>query len=127
MHDCSIIPLAWFQTLLEFAVTQFTYLWLAVCLSLSGCRAIQPDYSLFKTEHERSIDELWREGYGKDNPNIDRIRDRELPLNFDGTPNTFESTAEQVGERALGNALAFALFEGIPAMFRGLFEKIHRR
>lgn len=94
--------------------------------ALSGCRALQPEYSLFKTDHEERVDELWRQGYGYSNPNVDRIKNGQTSLNFDGTPNNFESAGKDVGERAIGNALAFAIFEGVPAMFRGLSEKLSR-
>jgi len=93
------------------------------CL-LSGCHALQPEYSLFKTDHEERIDELWRQGYGYSNPNVDRIKNSQTPLNFDGSPNNFESAAKDVGERAIGNVFAFAIFEGVPAVFRGLSEKL---
>jgi hypothetical protein len=97
-----------------------------LCMSLSGCRAFQPEYSLFKTDHEERTDELWRQGYGYNNPNVDRIKNRQTPLNFDGSPNTFESAAEGIGERAIGSVIAFAIFEGVPAIFRGLSEKLRR-
>jgi len=81
---------------------------------------------LFKSDHEEEIDELWRQGYGYNNPNVERIKNRQVPLNFDGSPNTFESAAKDVGERAIGNVLAFVIFEGVPAVFRGLSEKFRR-
>jgi hypothetical protein len=99
---------------------------LVTFISLSGCRTLQPEYSLFKGEQEERTDELWRQGYGYKNPNVDRIRNGQEPLNLNGSPNTFESAAEDVGERAVGNAIAFAIFEGVPAIFRGLSKKLRR-
>ena len=48
------------------------------------------------------------------------------PLNFDGQPNTFESAAKDIGERAIGNVFAAVLFEGVPALFRGISDKLRR-
>ena len=95
-------------------------------IALSGCRTLQPEYSLFKSEQEERTDELWRQGYGYSNPNADRIRSGQDPLNFDGSPNTFESAAEDVAGRAIGTVISFAIFEGVPAMFRGLSKKLKR-
>lgn len=96
------------------------------CIVLSGCRTLQPDYSLFKSDQEEQIDELWRQGYGRNNPNVARIRNGQEPLNFDGSENTLESAAEGLGEKAIGNVIAFAIFEGVPAIFRGLSNKLRR-
>jgi len=103
-----------------------TCLAIVVCIALSGCRTLKPEYSLFKSEQEERTDELWRQGYGYNNPNVERIRNGQEPLNSDGSPNTFESAAEDVGERAIGNAIAFAIFEGVPALFRGLSDRFRR-
>ena len=76
-----------------------TCLAIVACLASTGCRTLKPEYSLFKTENEERVDELWRQGYGYNNPNVERIRNDQEPLNFDGSSNTFESAAEDVGER----------------------------
>ncbi len=34
---------------------------------------------------DREVDRLWREGYGFNNPNPERVRNGQPPLNFDGT------------------------------------------
>jgi hypothetical protein len=36
-------------------------------------------------KHDSEIDRLWRQGYGFNNPNAERIRKNQPPLNFDGT------------------------------------------
>jgi hypothetical protein len=91
-------------------------------LLLSGCTGSRPDYSLFPSEHEQRTNELWRQGYGYENPNIERIKNDQQPLNFDGdTP-----FGDLVG-RALGNAVAFGIFEVIPGMFRGIWRKLSNR
>ena len=94
-----------------------------VCLMVSGCRSLRPDYSLFKSEQERQTDDLWRQGFGYNNPNADR---GQKPVNFDGSPNTFKSAAEDIGGRAVANVIAFTVFEGIPAIFQGLSKKFRR-
>lgn len=99
---------------------------LAATIAFSGCSTLRPDYSLFKTEHEEQVDQLWRQGFGYNNPNADRIKNGQEPLNFDGQPNTFESAATDIGERAIGNVFAAVLFEGVPALFRGISDKLRR-
>ncbi len=42
----------------------------------SGCASDQP---------ESEADRLWKQGYGYNNPNADRLRNGEPPVNFDGT------------------------------------------
>ena len=37
------------------------------------------------SDEETMFDQLWREGYGFNNPNPERIRQGKPPLNFDGT------------------------------------------
>ena len=106
-------------------VISFVFSLFAV-IFFSGCRAVRPDYSLFKTDREERIDELWRQGYGYNNPNVDRIGNDQVPLNFDGQPSTYESAAKGLGERAVGNVLAGVLFEGVPALFRGIPDKLRR-
>lgn len=96
------------------------------CIAISGCRTLQPEYSLFKSEHEEQTDALWRQGFGYNNPNAERIRDGRDSVNFDGSSNTFESAAENVGAKAIGNVIGFAIFEGIPAWFRGISQKLQR-
>ncbi len=106
--------------------TAIFFLALAATIAFSGCRAIRPDYSLFKTDHQEQVDQLWRQGFGYNNPNADRIKNGQEPLNFDGQPNTFESAATDIGERAIGNVFAAVLFEGVPALFRGISDKLRR-
>lgn len=36
-------------------------------------------------EYESELDRLWRQGYGFNNPNVQRIKNGEPPLNLDGT------------------------------------------
>lgn len=93
---------------------------------LSGCRTTRPDYSLFKSEQEQQTDSLWRQGFGYNNPNVDRIRSGQTPLNFDGEPNNFESAAKDVAGRAVGNAISFGIFEAVPAIYRGFRDKLQR-
>lgn len=56
--------------------------WRLMLLSCSvffvGC-ATDPD------SEDDSLNHLWRQGYGYNNPNPDRIRRGEAPLNFDGS------------------------------------------
>ena len=99
---------------------------LMMVIPIAGCRSIRPDYSFFKSEHEEEIDELWRQGAGYNNPNSDRIKNGQTPLNFDGKPDTFESAVDDFGDRAIGNAVAFVIFEGIPALARGISNKLRR-
>ena len=47
-------------------------------LHAAGCKSA-PD------PQEQELNELWREGYGFNNPNADRIRKGLKPLNFDGS------------------------------------------
>lgn len=54
--------------------TAIFFLALAATIAFSGCRAIRPDYSLFKTDHQEQVDQLWRQGFGYNNPNADRIK-----------------------------------------------------
>ncbi len=51
---------------------------LAILAGASGCKSA-PD-----PEYEK-LNELWREGYGFNNPNADRIQKGLPPLNFDGS------------------------------------------
>ena len=46
------------------------------CTTLAGCAAGRED-----TE----VDQLWRSGAGFNNPNADRMRRGQNPLNFDGS------------------------------------------
>jgi hypothetical protein len=39
----------------------------------------------FNNERDRKVDRLWQQGYGYNNPNPNRIRDGQPPLNFDGS------------------------------------------
>jgi hypothetical protein len=54
---------------------------LAVVLTLiaTGC-ATQP-----KSEYDEYVDSQWRQGYGFNNPNPERIRKGQPPVNFDGS------------------------------------------
>ena len=99
---------------------------LMIAVAFPGCRTFRPDYSLSKSEHEKRIDELWRQGYGYNNPNVDRKSDLQEPTNFDGKPNTLGSAAKGIGEQAIGNAITFAIFEGVPAFIRGISKKLSR-
>ena len=99
---------------------------LAVCVCLPGCQAIKPEYSLFKSDSEERVDKLWRQGYGYNNPNPDRIRNGQDPVNFDGKPNNLKSATGDIAGRAIGNVIAFGIFEGIPAVFRGIRNKLQR-
>lgn len=36
-------------------------------------------------KNREQIDQLWRQGYGFNNPNPERIRNKQAPLNFDGS------------------------------------------
>ena len=96
---------------------------------LSGCQSLsfqRPNYSLFKSEQEERTDALWRQGSGFNNPNVDRIRDGQTPLNFNGKPDNFQSAAEDIAGRAIGYALVFGIFEAVPTMFRGFANKLRR-
>ncbi len=54
-----------------------TGLFIALLLVLlSGC-ASDP--------HDSEIDRLWRQGYGFNNPNLERIKNGCPPVDFDGT------------------------------------------
>lgn len=97
--------------------------WITIILaftivSFGGCRINQPNYSLFKSEAERSTDQLWRDGYGFNNPNSDRIKRGLDPVGFDGRKDD-----ANIGERAIGNIVSAAIFEGIPAVWRGLASR----
>ena len=82
---------------------------LAVGILIScGCRSLKPDHSQhldFKSDHERQIDSLWRQGYGFGNPNPDRIRNGLEPVNFDGS-----TESESLG-RSLGNLVLKSVFD----------------
>ena len=93
---------------------------------LSGCSSLKPDYSLFKSDLEARTDALWKRGYGYNNPNPERIRNGQEPLNFDGKPDNLKTAVGDIGERAIGNVIAFTVFEAIPAVFRGFADKIRR-
>jgi len=73
---------------------------------LGGCHIGRPNYSLSKSDSERSIDQLWRDGYGFNNPNIDRQKRGLRPVNFDG-----RTTDANIGERIVGRVVSFAAFE----------------
>jgi hypothetical protein len=47
-------------------------------LPAAGCKSA-PD------PQEQELNELWREGYGFNNPNAERIQKGLKPLNFDGS------------------------------------------
>jgi len=64
---------------------------------------------------------LWRQGYGYNHPNVERIKDGQEPLNFNG-----HTVAEDVTGRAVGNAIFFGIFEVASGLFRGLSEKLWR-
>ncbi|MGZ0171098.1 MAG: hypothetical protein ACKVHE_16205 [Planctomycetales bacterium] len=50
---------------------------LALTLTLtSGCAS---------SPKESHLDRLWKQGYGFNNPNLERIRNGQRPLNFDGS------------------------------------------
>lgn len=87
-------------------------------VSLGGCRLNRPNYSLSKSKTDRSNDQLWRDGYGFNNPNPDRIERGLDPVSFNGRMDD-----SNVGERAIGNAVSFAIFEGIPSFWRGLTKR----
>lgn len=99
---------------------------LVLCIALSGCHTIKPKYSLFESDQEKSLDDLWQQGYGYNNPNVDRIKNDQTRLNFDGSPDTFGSAAKGIGNEIIGNLMAFIIFEAVPAIFVGLKEKFRR-
>lgn len=49
---------------------------LVICTILSGCAS---------DDHLEHTNELWRQGYGFNNPNYDRIKKGEKPLNLNGS------------------------------------------
>lgn len=53
-------------------------------------------------------DQLWREGYGFNNPNPERRRQGLAPINFDGSieEERHQSIAENVIGSAIGNAIS---------------------
>ncbi len=54
----------------------FCALFLILCGNLTGCASGREDTEL---------DQLWRDGYGARNPNLDRMKRGQTPLNFDGS------------------------------------------
>lgn len=99
---------------------------IVVCFAFTGCRGIRPNYSLFDNDREEHTDELWRQGYGFNNPNVERIKNGERPVDFNGSPHNSGSAIEKVAGRAVGNALGYAIFEGIPSIFRGLTARLRQ-
>ena len=104
---------------------KFTVL-ILLCLTQIGCQSFRPNYSLFKSESESNLDSLWRQGHGFNNPNIERVDSGKSPLNFNGNSNDFRGAAKDIGERALGNAIVFGVFEAVPALFRGIGNKLKK-
>ena len=49
---------------------------LIICGNLSGCATERED---------TQVDQLWRDGYGSRNPNLDRTKRGQALLNFDGS------------------------------------------
>lgn len=102
----------------EKQMRSFTLIFVLLIISLGGCRIKRANHSLFKSDLDRSNDQLWRDGYGFNNPNNDRTNHGLEPVNFDG-----RTEAASVGERAFGNVVSLAIFEGIPAVWRGLTRR----
>ena len=88
---------------------------------LTGCRGFKPRCAIFKDKNAQRTDALWRQGDGYHNPNVERIKNEQEPLKFNGN-----TVAEDVTGRAVGNAIFVGIFEVVPGLFRGLSEKFWR-
>ncbi len=64
----------------EFAMSRTLFIVVALFAftKIAGCASS-------KSEMERELDDLWRGGYGFNNPNPERIQQGKEPLNFDGS------------------------------------------
>ncbi len=104
-----------------------TVCWLlAACIAFSGCRTARYEYPLFDEpdEHDEWLNELWRQGYGFNNPNAERIRNGQEPLNFDGSEDSCDSIVDEFVGHVIGNVFAYTLFEAVPDLLRGAFAKL---
>ncbi|HMO13684.1 MAG TPA: hypothetical protein PKD64_08455 [Pirellulaceae bacterium] len=52
---------------------------------VSGCRSGILEFPWFKSDQQVGLEQLWHQGYGFNNPNSERIRTGDRPLNLDGT------------------------------------------
>ena len=91
----------------------------AVAFAL-GCRSWHPDYSLTPSAEEEQIDSLWRQGYGFNNPNPERIRNGQPAVNFDGREATLENEIGDFIGRMIGNAITFIFIETGAAIWDGM-------
>jgi hypothetical protein len=69
-----------------------TILFLLLLISVGGgCRVSSPVKSTDRGKDEFCADTLWRQGYGFNNPNLERMRTGLKPVNFDGREHNAKS------------------------------------
>lgn len=57
----------------------------AILILLTLAALLAPTGCATDGEDDPDLNDLWRQGYGFNNPNPERIRNGEPPLNFDGS------------------------------------------
>ena len=74
----------------------------------------------------RPIDRLWKQGYGYNNPNIDRIGDGRPRFNFDGSRGDGKSAFRRFACDFLSETFASVVVWTIEAAVRSVGRKIRR-
>lgn len=56
----------------------FCFALFATCAAAGGCASDEP-------KKDDTLNDLWKQGYGYNNPNADRLKQGLPPVNFDGS------------------------------------------
>lgn len=102
---------------------RFFSLLLIICILLSGTQL--GCTSMHTAESESSsmdLDALWRDGAGYNNPNPERIRNGQRPLNLDGEEDSFENSAKDLAMEPIGAAIGNFIFAGVSQFIHQVFN-----
>ena len=105
-----------------------TLLICVICLSSTGCggfaefRRSRADLHRANRANTNQIDSAWKQGYGFNNPNIQRRRQGLDPVNFDGTTDRQRSKQSNY----LGELLGDLTLYGIKSIFTAVSNTFQR-
>ena len=90
------------------------------CLLASGCAHFKPSSRNSSDHSEFDADSLWRQGYGFDNPNSERLRNGQTPLNFNGQENSIENQLKNSAGAFVGQMM----LDTVMALGEGFWSKV---
>ncbi len=65
------------------------------------------------SSRESNLDNLWQQGYGFNNPNVERIREGKPPVDFRGNEQTFSNSLKNVGSEIVMQTVGGIIQSGV--------------